>query len=42
MVEIVYPTLLGDHVERALIEVGDFAAARAFLAVRRATRAGSS
>jgi hypothetical protein len=34
-VELVFPTRTGERVETAIIEVGDFAAARAFLAVGR-------
>lgn len=35
MLEIVYPTLTGERVETAWIEVGDFAAGQAFLAAGR-------
>ena len=33
--ELVFPTRTGERVETALIEVGDFAAGRAFLAAGR-------
>jgi hypothetical protein len=34
-VELVFPTRTGERVQTALIEVGDFAAGRAFLAAGR-------
>jgi hypothetical protein len=37
--DIVYETFTGERVETAIFEVGDFAAARAFLAIRMAPRA---
>jgi hypothetical protein len=38
-IDMVYATLAGERVETAVFEVGDFAAARAFLAIRMAPRA---
>jgi hypothetical protein len=37
-IDIVYATLAGERVETSVFEVGDFAAARAFLAIRMAPR----